>query len=62
MLMEKVEDYFRQAGCDINRVEVFVPNEDAHSFYKELNYHDRDIDMFKLLVMDGKKICTKKWN
>jgi ribosomal protein S18 acetylase RimI-like enzyme len=49
MLMNKMEDYLQQAGCDIVRVEVFVPNKVAHEFYKKLNYHDRDIDMIKEL-------------
>lgn len=48
-LMQRMEDYFKKNGCDIVRVEVFVPNEDAHIFYQQLGYSDRVIDMIKLL-------------
>lgn len=48
-LMEKIERYFRQVGCDVCRVEVFEPNARAHRFYRKLGYRDRSIDMIKKL-------------
>lgn len=48
-LMLKAEDFFRQAGCDLVRVEVFVPNAGAHRFYERLDYKDRVVDMVKKL-------------
>jgi ribosomal protein S18 acetylase RimI-like enzyme len=49
LLMKKMEDYFRLKGCDIVRVEVFVPNTTAHSFYHRMQYDDRVYDMVKQL-------------
>jgi len=48
-LIEKMEEYFRQNGCDVSRVEVFEPNVKAHNFYQKLGYQDRSIDMLKNL-------------
>jgi GNAT superfamily N-acetyltransferase len=48
-LMEKMENYFRINGCDVVRVECFVPNTGAHVFYTKLRYHNRMIDMVKRL-------------
>lgn len=49
MLMQQMEEYFRSKGCDIVRIEVFVPNTSAHKFYDRLHYHDRVVDMVKLI-------------
>lgn len=46
-LMDKIEQYFRNAHCDIIRIEVFEPNIGAHRFYKKLGYMDRVIDLIK---------------
>lgn len=48
-LMQKLEDYFKKNKCDTIRVEVFEPNKNTHQFYQKLDYHDRVIDMIKLL-------------
>ncbi len=48
-LMKAAEDLFVQAECDLARVEVFVPNVEAHRFYEELGYRDRLVDMVKRL-------------
>ena len=48
-LMQQMENYFKKNNCDIVRVEVFVPNKNAHNFYEKLDYSDRVIDMIKLL-------------
>ena len=49
LLMKKMEGYFQLKGCDIVRVEVFLPNITAHDFYDRLQYHDRVVDMVKQL-------------
>jgi len=49
MLMEKMEDYFRKAECDLIKVEVFAPNVDAYRFYRKLGYSDRMFDLIKEL-------------
>ena len=49
MLIKRMHDYFRLKGCDIVRVEVFVPNTDAREFYAREQYSDRVIDMIKEL-------------
>jgi ribosomal protein S18 acetylase RimI-like enzyme len=48
-LMQRIEAYFLANGCDIVRVEVFVPNVAAHEFYARLAYADRVHDMIKQL-------------
>lgn len=47
MLMRKMEECFRESGCDVLRVEVFEPNTEAYQFYQGLGYQDRIIDMIK---------------
>jgi ribosomal protein S18 acetylase RimI-like enzyme len=49
VLMERAEEYLRQKQCDVLRIEVFEPNTNAHGFYNKLGYHDRVIDMIKML-------------
>jgi ribosomal protein S18 acetylase RimI-like enzyme len=49
MLIRRMEDYFRLKGCDIVRVEVFVPNTHAREFYAREQYSNRVIDMVKKL-------------
>lgn len=46
-LMNKMENYLKNRGCDIVRVEVFQPNAQARNFYENIGYHDRVIDMIK---------------
>lgn len=48
-LMEKIEQYFKQNGCDVSRVQVFAPNIGAHDFYRKLGYQDREVEMVKIL-------------
>ena len=48
-LMEEAEIYLRSKDCDAVNVEVFVPNERAHEFYKKCGYEDRSVWLFKLL-------------
>jgi GNAT superfamily N-acetyltransferase len=48
-LMERMEEYFRQKGCSISRIEVFEPNVNAHNLYRKLGYTDRLIHMIRRL-------------
>lgn len=49
ILMQRMEDYFRQNGCDASRVEVFEPNARAHNLYRKFGYTDRVIYLIKKL-------------
>jgi ribosomal protein S18 acetylase RimI-like enzyme len=49
MLMESIEDYFKQNGCSILGVEVFSPNKNAYLLYSKLGYRERTIWMTKKL-------------
>lgn len=46
-LMEHAESYLKNKGCEYIWLEVFLPNQDAHNFYKKLGYEDRDVQMIK---------------
>ncbi len=46
-LMEKMEEYFKQNGCNWFTVECFVPNISAHAFYEKHGYKDRSVYMTK---------------
>lgn len=48
-LMEHIEAWFREQGCDSVRVEVFYPNENAADFYKKNGYTERCLDLLKIL-------------
>lgn len=47
ILMEVLEKYFKEMGCDVVLVGVFAPNTETHSFYEKKGYIDRDITMLK---------------
>jgi ribosomal protein S18 acetylase RimI-like enzyme len=47
LLMKKGEEYLKEQGCNVLRIEVFEPNAKAHNFYRKLGYQDRIIDMIK---------------
>ncbi|MDD4352097.1 MAG: GNAT family N-acetyltransferase [Candidatus Gracilibacteria bacterium] len=47
LLMQTIEKYFQQQGCDIIRIEVLEANQKAHNFYQKAGYQDRVIDMIK---------------
>jgi len=49
MLMESIEDYFKQNGCTVLGVEVFSPNKNAYLLYSKLGYRERTIWMIKKL-------------
>ncbi|OGM20442.1 hypothetical protein A2714_01275 [Candidatus Woesebacteria bacterium RIFCSPHIGHO2_01_FULL_38_9] len=48
-LLEKMEKYLKDKGCDSLWLEVFVPNTSAHEYYKKLGFMDREVGMLKKL-------------
>lgn len=48
-LMQKLESYLKEQGCDTLHIGVFAPNYLTHKLYKRLGYIDRNIDMVKVL-------------
>ena len=49
LLLDRMEEYFRNAGCGRALLEVFAYNENAKRFYSEHRYFDRATEMMKLL-------------
>ena len=49
LLMEKMESYFRQKGCNVSAVEVFPLNKNAYRLYSRFGYRERNIWMTKNL-------------
>jgi ribosomal protein S18 acetylase RimI-like enzyme len=49
LLMEKMEEYFRERDCMYVRVEVFAPNTQAADFYRKNGYSERTLDFMKKL-------------
>ncbi len=49
LLMEAMESYFHEEGCEYIRTGVFAPNISAHRFYEKQGYEDRYIEMLKKL-------------
>jgi ribosomal protein S18 acetylase RimI-like enzyme len=47
MLMNKLEEYFRENNCNILGVGVLAPNKDARRLYSKLGYEDRSFYMTK---------------
>lgn len=48
-LLTKIEDYFRNVGCQKVNIEVFGPNKKGLNFYEKNNYIIRDIIVSKKL-------------
>lgn len=48
-LMSTVEAYLKEKGCDVVKVEVFVPTSAARRLYETLGFEPRDIDTIKRL-------------
>ena len=49
LLMEKMENYFKENGCEYVLVDVFAYNENAIKFYDKHGYHARmHVDIKKL--------------
>lgn len=47
LLMDKIETYFKEKGCEYVFVEVFGYNENAYNFYQKDDYHTRMYHMIK---------------
>ena len=47
LLIEKMENYFKNNDCEYISIEVFAYNDLAINFYQRKNYHSRCIDMIK---------------
>jgi ribosomal protein S18 acetylase RimI-like enzyme len=46
-LLEQMETYLKENGCDTLWLDVFSPNVNAHEFYKKFGFIDREIAMLK---------------
>lgn len=49
ILIDKMEDYFKSVGCGAVLISVFGYNDRAINFYKKNKYHNRLIDMIKVI-------------
>lgn len=49
MLVNKMEEYFKNMDCEYVSVDVFAYNENALNFYSKFGYHARMIDTIKKL-------------
>jgi len=49
MLMNKLEEYFKENNCNISGVGALTPNKNAHHLYGKLGYKDRTFYMTKNL-------------
>lgn len=47
MLMNRLEEYFKENNCDMSGVGVLFPNKNAHRLYNKLGYEDKSIYMAK---------------
>ena len=46
-LMKKIEEYFKQRGFTLVRLDVFAPNQIARNFYQKHGYQDRSVVISK---------------
>jgi RimJ/RimL family protein N-acetyltransferase len=44
-----MEQHFATVGCTATRIEVWVPNEGARTFYERIGYEEADLDLRKEL-------------
>jgi len=49
MLIQKIENYFREQSCDVSWLGVFEPNVSAREFYRKHDYKERVIYLIKKL-------------
>lgn len=49
LLVKKMGDYFKKRNCQASRIIVLHTNTNARGFYKNLNYKDEAVDMYRLL-------------
>lgn len=50
LLMDKMEEYFMEEGCEYIHIDVFAYNLRAMKFYGDLGYHSRMHDVIKKIV------------
>lgn len=50
-LLERMEQYLSQKGCELIHISVFAPNQNAYDFYKAQGYEDRMIVVVKDLTL-----------
>lgn len=48
-LLEKMQHYFKERGCDSIWVHLFAPNKKAHDVYEKFGFTDRSIGMVKVI-------------
>lgn len=48
-LIEEMEAYFKNVGCEYVQLDVFAYNDIAKKFYKKNNYEERMLTLFKKL-------------
>ena len=69
-LMQKIEEYLTEVGCEYIFIDVFAYNKNAITFYEKLGFHTRGlIDVKKLnnesnykCIIATKELLTKKWD
>ena len=69
-LMQKIEEYLTEVGCEYIFIDVFAYNKNAIKFYEKLGFHTRGlIDVKKLnnesnykCIIATKELLTKKWD
>ena len=69
-LMQKLEEYLKNIGCEYIFIDVFAYNKNAIKFYEKTGFHTRGlIDVKKLnnesnykCVIATEKLLTKKWD
>lgn len=49
MLMKKMEKCLKDKKCKYIRVDVFAPNKNARGFYRKFHYHERALDLLKVI-------------
>lgn len=47
LMISKMEDFFKESGCDSVWIEVSSYNTNAHSTYEKLGFIDREVGMLK---------------
>lgn len=71
LLMNKMEEYFKNIGCKYITIDVFAYNKKGINFYKKQGYHTRGlIDIKKIsndntnykCIVANKELIIKKWD
>ncbi|PIQ75784.1 hypothetical protein COU78_00235 [Candidatus Peregrinibacteria bacterium CG10_big_fil_rev_8_21_14_0_10_49_24] len=48
-LLESIEEFFRESGCEYAEISCLATNEDAQNIYRKKGYQERYIDFLKKL-------------